>query len=299
MCALTARGHRRRPRARRVAAPRHSAKSDGPDPDRLQPSAPASTAARLIAARPGHERRAARLGDRVLERARDQREVAAVQAVDERAEVRPLPDRVGERHRVAEQRARLRRLDLEIGMHDDRRQARRAPAAGRCRADSARRTSTKPPQMRRRDVVGVRRSGAEPLAFERAGDQRLDATRARRAARRRRRPPRRRWPRCRRARSTAAAPCGCVSATPRRSPSVVSSASAATPAVLLRRLARQPAAVADDVVDARRRAAREARGHLVARRVEREAEHVEAARDVRHGRRRKRGRRTVMSGSSG
>ena len=36
-----------------VAASRHSANSDGPDPDRLQPSAPASTAACLMNDRPG------------------------------------------------------------------------------------------------------------------------------------------------------------------------------------------------------------------------------------------------------
>src|SRR5581483_4832873 len=42
-------------RATRFAAssPRHRAKSDGPEPDRLQPSAPASAAARLIADSPG------------------------------------------------------------------------------------------------------------------------------------------------------------------------------------------------------------------------------------------------------
>src|SRR5262249_55592497 len=36
-----------------TARPRQSANSDGPDPDKLQPSAPASAAARLIAASPG------------------------------------------------------------------------------------------------------------------------------------------------------------------------------------------------------------------------------------------------------
>ena len=122
-----------------------------------------------------HERRPARLGDRVFERAADEREVAAVQPVDERAQVGPLPHGIGERHRRAEQRARLRRFDLEIGMHDDGRQARRhrqPQDVGRVRAAD----EHEPAADARRDVVGVRRSGAEPLAFERAGDQRLGAT---------------------------------------------------------------------------------------------------------------------------
>ena len=118
MCALTASVIATATR-RATSVPRHSAKSDGPDPDRLQPSAPASTAACLIAAKPGDERRPARLGDRVFERARDEREVGAVKAVDERAEVRPLPDGVGERH--------------------GRRRAARAPWPSRSRDQGARR----------------------------------------------------------------------------------------------------------------------------------------------------------------
>ena len=145
----------------------------------------------------------------------DQREVAAVQPVHERAEVRPLADRVGQRHG----RRRAARAPSPSRFRDrdgrPRPSARPAPAAARCRADSGCRTSTKPPQSARRDVVGVRRARAEPLAFERARDQRRRAARAPRAARRPRRPRPRRSRRCRRGRSTAAAPCESSSATPR------------------------------------------------------------------------------------
>ena len=162
----------------------------------------------------------------------------------------------------------------------------------------ARRTSTKPPQSARRDVVGVRRAGAEALAFERAGDQRLE--RRVRAEQRVHGDDRRRG--ARRAAAEAARqrqPLADASARRRAARRArVSSACAATPAVLLRRVARQPAAVAGDVVDAHAGVGAEARRHLVARRVEREAEHVEAARDVRHGRGRERGDTDVMSGSS-
>ena len=79
-----------------------------------------------------------------------------------------------------------------------------------------------------------------------------------------------------------------LSATPRRSPSAVSSACAATPAVLraASRGSRPPSP--DDVVDADA-GRRQPRRHLVARRFEREAEDVEAAGDVGDGGRRKRG----------
>ena len=52
MCALTARVMASATR-RALSVPRHSAKSDGPDPERLQPSAPAPAAACLICASPG------------------------------------------------------------------------------------------------------------------------------------------------------------------------------------------------------------------------------------------------------
>ena len=77
---------------RAMSAPQ-SAKSEGPEPDRLQPRAPASTAARLIA-RNRVRGRAARLGDRVLERTADLRKVSTMQAIDERPEIRPLPYRI-------------------------------------------------------------------------------------------------------------------------------------------------------------------------------------------------------------
>ena len=124
-------GARRLPSSPRRHAPRspalaHSANSDGPDPDRLQPSAPASAAARLISGQAGHERARA-CGSAIV--SSSERPISAksdgVQAVHERAEVRPLLDRVGERDRVAEQRPRLGGLDFEIGMHDHRRQPRR------------------------------------------------------------------------------------------------------------------------------------------------------------------------------
>ena len=46
----------------------------------------------------GDERRAARLGNGVFERTGDHVEIAAVQAMDERAQVRPLANGIGERH---------------------------------------------------------------------------------------------------------------------------------------------------------------------------------------------------------
>ena len=158
----------------------------------------------------------------------------------------------------------------------------------------ARRTSTKPPQMRRRDVVGVRRAGAEPLAFERAGDQASrSATRAPNSA------------------STATTAAAALAALPprpldsgsplrmvKRDAAPLAERASAAPAPrrrpYSRRLARQAAAVADDVVDAH---AVPASGRAVTSspgRVEREAEDVEAARDIRHGRRARRRSTEVM-----
>src|SRR5262245_30142303 len=64
----------------------------------------------------GHERRALRFADAVLERTPEQREIGSVERVDEGPEVRPLLDRVRELDGIAEQGARLRRLDLEVGV---------------------------------------------------------------------------------------------------------------------------------------------------------------------------------------
>ena len=237
-----------------------------------------------------HERRPARLGDRVLERSADQREVAAVQAVDERAEVRPLAHGVGERHRVAEQRPRLRRLDLEIGMHDHRGQAGRnrqpddvgrvrrgGRARSRRRCDGAMLSACADPAPSRSpssaQAISVsidalraeqrvdrddRRRGARRAAAETARERQAlaDASARRRAARR----------------ASSAAPA------PRRPP-----CSAPRRAAGGRRRRRCRRSRTPDAGQARR--------HFVAGRVEREAEHVEAARDVRHGRGRKGGHR--------
>ncbi len=54
-----------------------------------------------------------------------------MQAVDERAEIRPLAHGVGEPDGVADERPRPRRFNLEIGMDDHGREARRGPAGAR------------------------------------------------------------------------------------------------------------------------------------------------------------------------
>ena len=82
-----------------------------------------------------------------------------------------------------------------------------------------------------------------------------------------------------------------VNATPRRSPSVVKRASAAIPAVFFAasRGRRPPSPRMSSM---RTPGPRQARRHLVAGRVEREAKDVEPARDVRHGRGREGGHRS-------
>ncbi len=198
----------------------------------LQPSAPASTAARLIEREPGNERRPARLGNRVLERARDQREVAAVQAV---ARARPGSPTAG-RRRPAARSCRAARAPSRSRSRD--RDERRPPSgpAGTGSRTHVRRAGTPHEHEAaadgRRDVVGVRRSGAEPLAFERAGDEHVG--RAARAEQRVDRHDRRGG--ARRAAAEAArqrqslADASATRRAARRAP--VSSASAATPAVL-------------------------------------------------------------------
>ena len=282
MCARTAAVHRRGHARGDRRADGQSANSDGPEPDRLQPSAPASPAARLMTRQARHERRPARLRDGVLERAGDQREVARVQTVDERAEVGPLPDRVGERDRVAEQRARPRGLDLEVRVHDDRRQAgrhRQPDDIGRIGAADEHEAAADA----RRDVVGMRRSGAEPLAFERARDQRLDR-RVRADQRVDRHDRRRRAGRAAAEPARQRQPLANASATRR----AARRASSGAPAPPRRRCCAPPRAAGGRRRRGCSRSARRTRRKrgrdFVAGRFQREPEHIEAARDVRHGR---------------
>ena len=148
-----------------ISASRHSAKSDGPEPDRLQPRAPASTAARLISAGPARATLAA--APRWCPRARARSARSRRDAGRRRARrYSPIAGRRRERHGVAEQRTASRRFDFEIGMDDDGGQARRnrqPDRVGRIGAAHQDESSVDA----RRDVVGVRRPGAEPLAFER------------------------------------------------------------------------------------------------------------------------------------
>ena len=84
----------------------------------------------------------------------------------------------------------------------------------------------------RHDVIRMRRSSAQALAFERARDQHVARRMCVREAHRRRRRRRRRLPRCRRGRSPAAAPCESSGRCRARRRALVRSACAATPAVL-------------------------------------------------------------------
>ena len=278
----------RRPRARRSRGRGRARRATGPDPDRLQPSAPASTAARLIAARPGTSD--ARRGSAIV--SSSAREISA-----KSPRCRPSTSAPRFAHCrmasasgtvVAEQRARLRRLDLEIGMNDDGRQAgrdRQPDDVGRIRMAHEHEAAAD----RRRDVVGVRRpapsrspSSAHAISVSidaRRTEQRVDGDDRRRGARRaaaeaaRERQAladgqRHAAPLAERASAAPARrrrPC-CARASRGSRPSSPTMSSIVTP---------------DAPVEPRR--------HLVARRVERETEHVEAARDVRHGRRRKGG----------
>ena len=200
-----------------------------------------------------------------------------MERVDERAEVGPLTDRIGERHRIAEQGARFRGLDLEIRMHDDGGQAVRNGQAhdiGRARAAHEHEAAV----QTWRDVVGMCRPRAQPLAFERARQQRVDwKPRADQGVHRHDRRDRARGAAAEAARQrqpfrdrqidAAVLPC--------RAQQRLRGDARAVP----RRLARQPSGVAGDVGDANA-AGGAARRHLVARRFEREAEHVESTRDV-------------------
>ena len=143
-----------------ISSPRHSANSDGPEPDRLQPSAPASAAARLITARPGTS--GARRGSAIVSSSerRQQSKSPVCRAWTNAPRFAHCFTASARRHGVAKQRARLRGLDLEIRMDHDGRQARRH----RQRDDVGRIGAAdqhEPAADGRRDVVGMRRAGAE------------------------------------------------------------------------------------------------------------------------------------------
>ena len=266
MCCLTARGHRRRDRAgrRRVAAQREQRR-----PGTRQAAAErAGVGGRPLDLRPGPARAARAAARRSCPRASaTSGEVRAVQRVDERAEVGPLPDR---RRRAAPSC-----------------RAARAPAPFRSRDPGCTTTAVRPAGTgsrttsggfgtpheheaavdRRRDVVAVRRSGAEPLALRARTPSASRAARARSSSA---------------STATTAAtalaalpprpldsgsPLRIVSATPRRSPSDVSSACAATPAVFRAASRGRRPLIADDVVDPHAGRGRAAARHLVAGRV--------------------------------
>jgi hypothetical protein len=142
---------------------------------------------------------------------------------------------------------------------------------------------------RRRDVVGVRRSGAKALAVERAGDEcfdrhaeveeRIDGDDRGRGARRAPSETARERQSLANAKSHAAPLTHEVQQRLRRDPGGVPCG-----------VSRQPSRVARDVVDADAGRCRSC-GHLVARGGQRKPQHVESAGDIRHGRRRKRGHR--------
>ena len=159
-------------------------RSTGPTPTGCSRARRRSTAARLMAARPGTSGRAARLGDASPRATRAiSVEVADVQPVNERAEIRPLPHASASGTVVAEQRPRARGLDLEIRMHHDGRQSGRAPAAGRCPADwdgARARSRRRSPARCCRDAPPP---APRPSPIERAANQRVDRRAVRRSAR--------------------------------------------------------------------------------------------------------------------
>ena len=271
----------RRPRSRQAAAER--AGIDGRPFDRRQAR---------------HERRAARLGDRVFERAaRSERNRRC--AV--RARTRRDSPTAGWRRPAAPScRAARAPSPSQSRDRDGRRRPsiRPAPAAGRCRAGP----DAGPARSRRRSPARccpdapIRRQASHPRArtrsaFSSGACAPMSASTA----------------------TTAAAALAALPPSPLESGSPLTIAERHAAALaerrqqrlrrdaggVARRLARQPAVVAGDGVDVTAPPvgrARESRRHLIAGRVQREPEHVEAARDVRHGRRRKRSdERSVMA----
>ena len=96
-----------------------------------------------------------------------------MKAVNEGAEIRPLTDGIRQPHGVAEQGAGARRLDFNIRVDDDGRQAGRHGKADDVRGAGPAHQD-EPPADRGRDVVGMGGPGADSLALERARDESLD-----------------------------------------------------------------------------------------------------------------------------
>ncbi len=143
---------------------------------------------------------------------------------------------------------------------------------------------------RGRNVVAVRGPGADALAFERAGHQGLEGrSRAEQTVGGDDRRHRARSASAETARQRQAFPDRQGHAAPfaeRREQRLYRDTCR-----VLRRVARQATVVAEDIGNADARSRRERRRHLVARLVQRKAEDVEAAGDVRDGRGREGGHR--------
>ena len=129
-----------------------------------------------------------------------------MQRVNERAEICPLPDTVGQRDCVAKQRARRGSLDFEMP------DARRRWSVPRVPADERNRADVDPGRARGRRKSPARhcRDGRNPIPAARLrartqSTRRVGASEHRRAHRPRQ-PPRPRLPRCRQARSASGRP---------------------------------------------------------------------------------------------
>ena len=201
----------RRPATMAVAhASRHR-----PRPPRRTPSARRRRSSRrarrprarpaCTSAKPGNQHLPLRLDHDVEQRLADQREVVAEAAGEEARQVGLLPDHVGQRHGLAQDRARLARRQHHVRMHQhaadglghrDLLDERIVDADGQ----------HQPAEQRRRDVVDVHRAAGHGLALHRELEQFGACAAVRRPAPRPRpRPPRPRPP-TRRARSRAECP---------------------------------------------------------------------------------------------
>ena len=233
---------------------------------------------------PGHERRAARLGDRVLEGAGDQREVAAMQSVTSAPRFAHWRMASASGTVVAEQRTRPAR-SRSRGRDAPRPPSARAGTGSRMTSGgSGRRTSTKPPHRHGATLSACAEPAPSRSPSSAHAMQRVNRRRGARAARRPPRPRPRRSPRCRPGRSQAAALSN--GRAPRRG---ARRAPSAEPAPRPRRcFARRRAAAGRrrrrcPSMPHARSGARPSR-HLVAGRLQGEAEDVESAGDVRHRR---------------
>ena len=229
----------------------------------------------------GHETGALRLGHVVLQRARQERQVARVQRRDQRADVGPLAHRGLQRHGVAQQRARRAGVDLDGGMQHGTRQ----PGGHRQPHDVGRLDAARQDEAaveRRRDVVGVDGAAAGLLAGHRAAQQQVEVG-----------GPAQQLVHGHDGRHRAGA--AAADAAGQRQ-ALVQHERDALPGAERRQegigggtggvaaaVARQPAAVALHVGDHRAIALDQGRRHDVAGLVERESEHVEAGGHVRHG----------------